>query len=450
MKRTLITHATIINEGSRYIADVLIFKNRIEKIAPQIAAQPGWQIIDAEGLWLIPGMIDDQVHFREPGLTHKGSIATESAAAVAGGITSFMEMPNVSPATTTRIALQDKFQRAALHAQANHSFWFGATNDNLEELCSLRADEACGVKVFMGASTGNMLVDNEQVLDKIFQHAPGIVATHCEHTPSVKSNEALWRARFGEDIPAREHAHIRSVEACLLSSSLAVSLAKKYGTRLHVLHITTADELRLFEAAPTLEALQKKTITAEACIHHLFFNQDDYDVLGHQLKTNPSVKDVSHQQALWQAVKDGVIDIIATDHAPHLFEEKQQPYLTAPAGVPLVQHALPALFDLCHRGVFTPELIISKTSHAVAERFQIKDRGYIREGYWADLVLIDPRKALHVSNDEVLYKCGWSPFAGKSLQGGLVVMTMVNGHIAWRDGHLIASPPGLPLEFYRH
>lgn len=450
MNHTLIKHATIINEGHRRPADILIAHGRIEKIADDIPVRSGWRVIDAEGLWLIPGMIDDQVHFREPGLTHKGTIATESAAAVAGGITSFMEMPNVSPPTTDRQALQDKFYRAAQHSLANYSFWFGATNDNLDELCALKSNDACGVKVFMGASTGNMLVDNERVLEKIFQHAPGIVATHCEDTPLIKKNEKLWRATFGEDIPAHEHAHIRSVESCLQSSTLAVSLAKKYGTRLHVLHITTEQELKLFTPAPSLEALKNKTITAEACVHHLYFNQDDYASLGHQLKTNPSVKEASHQRALWQAVKDGVIDIIATDHAPHLQEEKSRPYLSAPSGVPLVQHALPALFDLCNQGVFTPEEIVNKTSHAVAERFQIKDRGYIREGYWADLVLIDPHEALQVDKEGLLYKCGWSPFEGRCLQAGVIAMTMVNGQIVWQQGRLVPVSLGFALEFVRN
>ena len=448
MKPTLIKFATLINDNSRTEADVLIVNGRIEKIAADIAPQAGWTLINAEGLWLIPGMIDDQVHFREPGLTHKGTIATESRAAVAGGITSFMEMPNVVPSTTTRQALQDKFHRASQHAVANYSFWFGATNDNVNELRVLQADETCGIKVFMGSSTGNMLVDNEQALEKIFQHAPCIVATHCEDTPLIKHNEALWREKYGDNIPAAEHADIRSVAACYQSSALAVSLAKKHGTRLHVLHITTAAELSLFDAAPTMAALRKKRITAEACIHHLYFNQDDYAWLGHKLKANPSVKAAAHQQALWQAVKDGVIDMIATDHAPHLLEEKNRCYASAPSGLPLVQHALPALFDLCQRGIFSPEQIVAKTSHAVAERFDIKARGYIREGYWADLVLIDPQAILTVQREQLLYTCGWSPFEGKQLQG-TVVMTLVNGHIVWRDGVNIPAPSGMPLEFNR-
>lgn len=448
MKQTLIKFATLINDNCRSEADVLIANGRIEKIAADITPQAGWEIIDAEGLWLIPGMIDNQVHFREPGLTHKATIATESQAAVAGGITSYMDMPNVMPPTTTRQALRNKFQRASQYSAANYSFWFGATNDNASELRALQAEEACGIKVFMGPSTGNMLVDNEQVLENIFQNASCIVATHCEDTPLIRHNEALWRKKYGDDIPAAEHARIRSVTACYQSSALAVSLAKKHGTRLHVLHITTAAELSLFEAAPTVAALRKKRITAEACIHHLYFNQNDYAWLGHKLKANPSVKSHYHQQALWQAVKEGVIDIIATDHAPHLIEEKSRLYSEAPSGLPLVQHALPALFDLCQRGIFSPEQIVAKTSHAVAERFEIKDRGYIREGYWADLVLIDPQAELKVQREQLLYKCGWSPFEGKPLQGS-VIMTFINGHIVWREGAVIPAPAGMPLEFNR-
>ncbi|WP_232209072.1 dihydroorotase, partial [Klebsiella pneumoniae] len=346
MKPLLLTNALIINEDLRYPADILIDKGRIQKIASLIPSRTEWQVIDVRGKWVIPGMIDDQVHFREPGLTHKGTIASESAAAVMGGITSFMEMPNVTPPTTTLQALREKFQRASHSSLANYSFYFGATNDNLDELKALTASQACGVKVFMGASTGNMLVDDEQILESIFANAPCLVATHCEHTPTIKHNEETWRARLGDAIPAGEHAAIRSVDACLTSSHQAVSLAKKHRTRLHVLHITTADELALFDAAPTLEALRQKTITAEACVHHLFFNYDDYEMLGHKLKCNPSVKSSFHQEALRRGVNEGIIDVIATDHAPHLLEEKQNDYFAAPSGLPLVQHALPALLDM--------------------------------------------------------------------------------------------------------
>lgn len=448
MKTILIINALIINEGSRTLSDVLIDKGRIVRIASLIAAMPQWHVIDVQGKWLIPGMIDDQVHFREPGLTHKGTIASESSAAVMGGITSFMEMPNVTPPTTTRQALTDKYLRASQVSFANYGFYFGATNDNLEELKRLLPSEACGVKVFMGASTGNMLVDNEQVLEDIFRHAPCLVATHCEHTPTIKHNEAQWHSRYGDNIPPEEHAHIRSVEACLLSSTQAVSLARKHRTRLHVLHITTADELTLFDAAPTLEALRRKTITAEACIHHLFFNQNDYAKLGHKLKCNPSVKGSHHQKALWKAINDGVIDIIATDHAPHLLSEKNRDYFSAPSGLPLVQHALPALLHMSNAGIFTPEIIVTKTSHAVAERYQIKDRGYIREGYWADLVVIDPLKQNDISCADVAYRCGWSPFEGLHLSGGAIDTTLINGEIAW-DGIKIRKTLVMPIEFER-
>lgn len=448
MKPILLINALIINEGTRSLSDVLIDKGRIVKIASLIAARQEWCIIDVKGKWLIPGMIDDQVHFREPGLTHKGTIASESRAAVMGGITSFMEMPNVTPPTTTRQALVEKYQRASQVSYANYGFYFGATNDNLEELKRLLPSEACGVKVFMGASTGNMLVDNEQVLENIFRHAPGLVATHCEHTATIKRNEDQWRARYGDNIPPEEHAHIRSVEACLLSSTQAVSLAKKHRTRLHVLHITTEEELSLFDAAPTLEALRQKKITAEACIHHLFFNQNDYAALGHKLKCNPSVKNRTHQEALWKAVNDGVIDIIATDHAPHLLSEKAQGYFTAPSGLPLVQHALPALLHLSHAGVFTPEVIVTKTSHAVAERFQINKRGYIREDYWADLVVVDPLKQGVIHKDEVAYHCGWSPFEGQNLLGGAIDMTLINGEIVW-DGARVHEVSVMAIEVER-
>ena len=448
MRPLLLTNALILNEDKRIQADIFIDKGRIQKIASLITSRPEWQVIDLRGKWVIPGMIDDQVHFREPGLTHKGTIATESAAAVMGGITSFMEMPNVTPPTTTRQALKDKFHRASDCSLANYSFYFGATNDNLEELKTLTASEACGVKVFMGASTGNMLVDNQQVLESIFVNAPCLVATHCEHTPTIKHNEQRWRDQYGESVPPGEHAGIRSVEACLRSSRQAVSLAKKHNTRLHVLHITTADELKLFDAAPTLEALRKKTITAEACVHHLYFNHTDYETLGHQLKCNPSVKTNHHQEALWKGVNEGIIDVIATDHAPHLLEEKQNNYFAAPSGLPLVQHALPALLDMSRRGIFTPEMVVRKTSHAVAERFQLTDRGYIREGYWADLVVIDPSSQQQIIREDVAYKCGWSPFEGRIFSGGAVDMTLVNGQVIW-DGQTIHQRYGLALEFSR-
>lgn len=449
MNMTLIKNATLINEGMRQSADVLIREERIEYIAADISATAQMTVVDAKGQWLIPGMIDDQVHFREPGMPTKGTIASESRAAIAGGITSYMEMPNVVPQTTDRAALQDKFTRAAQVSVANYSFYLGATNNNLDEIRRLRPDEACGVKIFMGASTGNMLVDNEETLAQIFSDSPVLIATHCEDSQLIKAQEAVYRLKYGNDIPAHKHAEIRSVEACYRSSSLAVSLAKKYGSRLHVLHITTAEELALFDAAPTLAQLRKKQITAEACVHHLFFNQLDYPRLGHLMKCNPSVKAPSHQVALWQALNDGVIDVIATDHAPHTWEEKQGHYFSAPSGLPLVQHAIPALLDLCQRGVMTPELMVQKTSHAVAERYQIKERGYLREGYWADLVLIDPNKPYHVRSNELFYRCGWTPFIDDTFYGGSITTTWVNGHCAYHQGKILPTPNGHKLAFSR-
>ncbi len=449
MTKLLITNATMINEDRRQETDVLIVNGRIEKIQRSIDAPADANVIDASGKLLIPGMIDDQVHFREPGFPHKGTIASESRAAVAGGITSYMEMPNVNPQTTNQQALDDKYARASASSIANFSFYMGATNDNLDDIRRLNPNDACGVKIFMGASTGNMLVDNEETLGKIFAESPVLIATHCEDTPMIKVAEDAYRAKYGDDIPAFEHANIRSADACLKSSSMAVALAKKHGTRLHVLHLTTADELHLFEPAPTLEALRKKQITAEACVHHLFFNQNDYQQQGHLIKCNPAIKAEKHQLALIDAVKKGIIDVIATDHAPHTWEEKQNTYFGAPSGLPLVQHALLSLLDMSHRGIFSLELIVSKTSHAVAERFQLADRGYIREGYFADLVLIDPAKHFTVNKENLFYQCGWSPFEGHTFQGGLIDTTIVNGNIVFRNNQHVAAPMGQRLTFNR-
>lgn len=449
MSKLLITNATVINEDRRLACDILIANGRIAQIQRQITAPAQTPVLDAQGKIVIPGMIDDQVHFREPGFPHKGTIATESRAAVAGGITSYMEMPNVNPPTTTRAALDDKYARAAGSSVANYSFYLGATNDNIDEIRQLNPNDACGVKVFMGSSTGNMLVDDQKVLSQIFSESPILVATHCEDTQTIQRAEAQYRSQYGEDIPAFEHANIRSAAACLASSTLAVALAKRYGTRLHVLHLTTAEELALFDTAPTLAALTKKQITAEVCVHHLFFNQDDYQKLGHLLKCNPAVKAKSHQQALLQAVNAGVIDVIATDHAPHTWQEKQNSYFNAPSGLPLVQHALLALLDMHHRGLLSLEMIVRKTSHAVAERFQLADRGYIREGYWADLVLIDPQAAVVVDNETIFYQCGWSPYAGYTLAGGCIDSTLVNGNLVFQRGQHLPAPMGQRLQFKR-
>lgn len=440
----LLLNATLVNEGRVFQADVGIRDQRIETIAKDLSSSAATQVMDATGLHLLPGMIDDQVHFREPGLTHKGDIATESAAAVAGGITTYMEMPNVNPLTINAQALEDKYQRAAGRSHANFAFYLGASNDNLEEIKNLDPQAACGVKVFMGASTGNMLVDDPEVLDGIFAHAPILVATHCEDSPMIQANEALAREKYGEDVPFWEHPNIRSEEACWKSSSFAVSLARKHGTRLHVLHITTAKELALFEPGE----LKGKRITAEACVHHLWFSQEDYERLGAQIKCNPAVKRKEDRDAILQAIAEGRIDIIATDHAPHTWEEKQGSYFKAPAGLPLVQHALPSLLDHYQAGRLSLETIVQKACHNPAEAFQVKDRGYLREGYFADLVLVDLQKETTVTKESLLYKCGWSPFEGHTFQSRIVT-TFVNGGIAWHEGQPGQKIHGQRLTFNR-
>ncbi|MGL5451790.1 MAG: dihydroorotase [Aeromonas sp.] len=451
MNTLLIKNATLVNEGRIYASDVLIEGERIARIAPHIALHTvasNAQVIDASGRHLIPGMIDDQVHFREPGLTHKGTIASESRAAVAGGTTSFMEMPNVNPPTTTLDALEAKYQIAAHASAANYSFYLGATNDNLAQIKGLDPKQSCGVKVFMGSSTGNMLVDNQDTLAAIFRESPVMIVTHCEDTPTIIKAEAAARAKWGEAVPMGEHGRIRSDEACYTSSSMAVALAKQYGAKLHVLHLTSAKELSLFTTSQDVRELKDKQITAEVCVHHLFFNDTDYDALGSQIKCNPAVKSAADQHALLDAVRNDVLDIIATDHAPHTWEEKQHSYFKAPSGVPLVQHSLQALLELYHNGVFTLETIVKKTSHAVAERFQVQDRGYIREGYYADLVLLDLGKPYVVNNDNILYHCGWSPFNGYRFQS-TIELTLVNGHIAWQHGQVSEGMFGQRLTFNR-
>ncbi len=436
----LITNARIVNEGTITDGDLLVEYGRIagiNKPAPRDTA-----IFDAGGAWLLPGMIDDQVHFREPGFEHKGTIATESRAAIAGGVTSYMEMPNCNPLTVTHAALQDKHARARDHSAANYAFYFGATNDNLEAIKSVDQSLTCGIKVFMGASTGNMLVDNAATLEGIFAGTPLIVATHCEHTPTILANEAKARATYGDNIPITEHPNIRSAEACFLSSSLAVDLAKRHDTRLHVLHLTTARELELFTAGD----LRNKRITAEACVHHLFFNDSWYPEKGAFIKCNPAIKSAADQLALLQAVVDDRIDVIATDHAPHTLEEKARPYAGAPAGLPLVQHALISLFEQVYRGVFDIETVVRKTAHAPAMLFGVKERGFIREGYHADLTIIDGNAM--ADPEEIYSKCGWSPFAGIDLHAR-VRATWVNGYLRYDNGRIIDGPNGAALEFDR-
>jgi dihydroorotase len=438
----LIKNAILVNEGRRMMGDLLIRGERIERIAPFISAPEEKKVLDAKGRLLLPGLIDDQVHFREPGFTQKGDIATESAAAVAGGITSFMDMPNTNPQTVTRAALAAKYLLAQGRAHANYAFYFGATNDNADEIAQLQKNEACGVKIFMGASTGNMLVDNPATLEGIFSRSPLLIVTHCEDTPTIKANEDAARAKWGDDVPFDEHPNIRSVDACYKSTELAVALARKHGTRLHVQHLTSARELAFFEPGP----VETKQITVEACVHHLYFDESHYARLGARLKCNPAVKTAADRKALVAAVKEGRVDIIATDHAPHTRQEKAQKYFQAPSGLPLVQHALLALLDLAKRGEFTVETVVQRACHAPALRFGIKDRGFLREGAYADLVLVDLEAMTQVTEQSILYKCGWSPFTGQSFPAR-VDITWVNGQIAYENGRLQGRGLGQRLEF---
>jgi dihydroorotase len=444
MKKLLITNARLVNEGEIRDTDVLVHGERIEKIAAGITAEDSCQVLDAQGKFLLPGMIDDQVHFREPGLTNKGDMATESAAAVAGGITSFMDMPNVNPQTTNREALADKYVMAKGRCSANYAFYLGATNRNIEEIKALQVNESCGIKAFMGASTGDMLVDNPESLELLFEHAPVIVLTHCEHSPTIRDNEARAKTDFGENVPMTEHPNIRSANACLLSSSQAVDLARRHDALLHVLHLTTAVEMGLFSKAHRSE----KRITAEVCVHHLWFDDSRYEELGTRIKCNPAIKRPEDRLALLKAVNEGRIDIIATDHAPHTIAEKGKSYFKAPAGLPLVQHAMQCLFDLAKDEKLSVENIVDKTSHAVADIFGVVDRGYVREGYFADLVIMDPDKPYTVSSANLLAKCHWSPFERHTFSSS-VDTTIVNGTIVYRDGALTGDIAGQRIAFSR-
>jgi dihydroorotase len=443
MSSVLIRNARLINEGREFDGDLLVSNGRIVKIARSIEGENAKVEIDANGQWLLPGMIDDQVHFREPGAPAKGSIHSESRAAVAGGITSFMDMPNTNPATLTLEALGDKKRRAAIGSVANYGFHFGVSQDNLDTVAALNPCEVAGVKVFMGASTGNMLVDDPKILERLFAEVPTILLAHCEHTPSIDANAANLRDLFGERIPPGAHPLIRNAEACYRSSSLAVELAKRHGTRLHVLHLTTARELALFEDKP----LAQKRITAEVCLHHLLFDDRDYPSLGNLIKCNPAIKTQADRDALRAALNSNLLDVIGSDHAPHTWEEKQRAYVQAPSGLPLVQHALPALMELVADGVLPITTLVAKTSHRVADLFAIPDRGYLREGYWADLVLVE-RQTLEVDRQPILSQCGWTPFAGRSFRHR-VNMTIVSGQIAWRDGRVNEGCRGLALRFMR-
>lgn len=444
MNTILIKGATLVNENEILVSDVLIRNGRIEKIANNIEFA-GAMEIDAEGLHLLPGMIDDQVHFREPGLTHKADIFSESMAAVAGGITSFMEMPNTVPNTLTQELLADKYAIASEMSLANYSFFMGASNNNLDEVLKTDPKQVCGIKVFMGSSTGNMLVDNEKVLENIFREAPMLIATHCEDEATIQRNLAQFKAEYGDQLTIDMHPKIRSAEACYISSSFAVGLAKKHNTRLHILHISTAKEVGLFNN--TL-ALKDKRITAEACVHHLWFDDRDYANKGNWIKWNPAIKTEADKNGILQGVLDDHIDVIATDHAPHTIAEKEQPYAQAPSGGPLVQHALPALLEMHHQGKISLQQIVQKTAHNVATCFNIDQRGFIREGYWADLVLVNLNDPFTVTRQNVLYKCGWSPFEGQTFQSE-ITHTFVSGNLAYQKGKFTTNETGKRLAFER-
>ncbi|HMI00897.1 MAG TPA: dihydroorotase [Pedobacter sp.] len=444
MNTILIKAASIVNEGKIIVADVLIKAGFIEKIASSINETADLEI-NAEGLHLLPGMIDDQVHFREPGLTHKADIFSESMAAVAGGITSFMEMPNTVPNTLTQELLADKYRIASEMSLANYSFFMGASNTNIDEVLKTDPKNVCGIKVFMGSSTGNMLVDNEKVLENIFKEAPMLVATHCEDEHTIQANLALYKEKYGDNITIEMHPLIRSTEACYLSSSLALSLAKKYNTRLHILHISTAIEVGLFD---NITPLKDKRITAEACVHHLWFDDRDYATKGNWIKWNPAVKTENDKIGILKGVLDGHIDIIATDHAPHTIAEKEQPYLQAPSGGPLVQHALSALLEMYHQNKISLQQIAEKTAHNVATCFNIDKRGFIREGYWADLVLVNLNDPVKVTRANILYKCGWSPFEGQTFQSE-ITHTFVSGNLAYQKGKFMTNETGKRLAFKR-
>lgn len=446
---TLIVNARMVNEGRQFEGDLRIEDGRIARIAPEIKANPGEKVVDAQGRWLLPGMIDDQVHFREPGLTHKGDIATESAASVAGGTTTFMDMPNTRPPTLDADALEAKYAAAKGRAWANHGFYMGASNDNLDAIRRIDPLATPGVKVFMGASTGNMLVDDPEVLNGIFRETPVPIITHCEDTPTINANLARYKEKYGAQIPVRFHPEIRSREACIKSTRLAMSLARTHGTRLHVLHISTADELALFERGPLVrEDGRRKQITAETCIHFLRFDSSDYERLGNLIKCNPAIKEPADREALIKALAEDVIDVLATDHAPHTLEEKAATdYEKAPGGLPLTQYALLAAIELVHEGRLGIEKVVQKLAHAPAQLFDVKERGFLREGYWADLAMIDDR-ALTVRREDVLSKCGWSPFEGMNFRSR-VRATWVNGKLVWNGEQLLGTPDGMRLEFAR-
>lgn len=446
MSAYLLQNGQIVNEGKIITGDIRIRNGRIDKVATSISPEGNEQVIDLRGKHIFPGMIDDQVHFREPGLTHKATIASEARAAVAGGVTSFMEMPNTVPNALTQELLADKYNIALESSLANYSFFMGAGNDNLEEVLKTNKSNVCGIKIFMGSSTGNMLVDNTKTLESLFSSCELLIATHCEDEATVRARLELFREKYPtEDAPAYIHPLIRNEEACYLSSSMAVGLAKKSNTRLHILHISTEEELALFE---TGKAVKDKRITAEACVHHLWFEASSYETLGNQIKCNPAIKDGRHRAAIRQALQTGAIDVIATDHAPHTWEEKEQGYWKSPSGLPLVQHPMLMLLEMSQEGVLSLAQIAEKTAHHVAECFQIQDRGYIREGYWADLAIVDLQQTHEVNKSSLEYQCGWSPLEGHQFNSS-ITHTFVSGHLAFVHGKFDTTKKGKRLLFNR-
>lgn len=447
MKRTLIKNARIVNEGTITEGDLLIEDDFILEIDRDISVKkPNTQVIDAEGKYLIPGAIDDQVHFREPGLTHKATIESESRAAIAGGITSFIEMPNTIPQTTTLKHLDEKFEIAAHSSYANYSFMFGGTNDNLEEIKKLKPNQAAAIKLFLGSSTGNMLVDNPKILEQIFSNANMLIAVHCEDESTICNNTEKYIKQYGENIPIACHPLIRSEEACYLSSSMAIELAKKTAARLHVFHLSTAKETKLFTNKIPLE---EKKITSEVCIHHLWFSDEDYAEKGSLIKWNPAIKKSTDREGLWEALLDNRIDVIATDHAPHTWDEKQQKYLKCPSGGPLVQHALPAMFEMHLRGKLTVEKLVEKMCHNPAKLFQIEKRGFLKPGYYADMVLVDTTSPWTVNKDNILYQCGWSPFEGSNFKSR-ITHTFVNGKLIYKNFKFNEIKNAMSLSFNRN
>ena len=440
----LIKHAELVNEGRRFQADLRVRGQRIETIGPDLSARAGEQVFDAAGLWLLPGMIDDHVHFREPGYTAKADIVSESRAAVVGGVTSFFEMPNTRPATLTHALLEEKYAIASRSSLANYAFYLGASNDNLDAIRTLDPRRVPGVKVFLCESTGNLCVSDPATLEGVFRDAPVTVLVHAEDSHIIHTNLDRAKAKYGDDIPMALHPKIRSREACFESTRWAVETARQQGTRLHVLHVSTADELALFTSGPIVD----KRITAETCVHFLRFSDADYATLGGKIKCNPAIKSVSDREALTQALADTRLDILATDHAPHLAEEKAQPYTRCPSGIPLIQFALQSALENVFRDDFTLERLVEVTSHAPATLFAIRERGYLREGHFADLVLVDPAKPHTVRKDEIQSKCGWSPFEGETFHASIAA-TFVNGHLAARSGKVLGTEPGMRLTFDR-